>query len=893
MNNDGSSHIRFSPVRAICIGSILLVIGAVWIMVQELLLDAGSLTDSSPPIGAVGLFVAMLSIVLLLQWFRRRWGLERRELLVIYCMLVTFMPLASQGLWHRFLANFVRLRTFRFYPAQVPSHMIPQGPELINNADFSSGLDQWEVIGTASAQTYRHRKTVLPSVVLSSEQDDGVCEIRQWIGRIGDDGKDRFTPGQEFVFQLLFRTEQFEEGSWFSSSLGVDLQHGREIRRAGIGVDTAVDTVDRTGLRHRYENRFKIPYGVKEGLWLRFRLTGRGRVTIARAEFFSNEPMLRLIEGSDEIGAEHKAKVPRDETARLLYRPEDRGRWLSYLLRGPIPWLAWSKPLASWSLLWIAMFGAMFALASLLFRQWSDHEKLTFPLTAFPLLLTESDKSETRYMPKILRSRALWMGTLTAFVIYVLNGLHFYNSDFPHLPLRVDLGAFLTKAPWSALTSDGSQAVADFWLHVVLWGVAVAIFMDLQLAFNLWFFFLVCKLLLLVPYHQGILETRAWPMYGPLMGNAIWQFHGVGAAIGIVGIALWLGRRHLAAILVRVFRPAISNFDDRDEPMPYRLAALLLLGSFVLLGIWGELAGAGWLFGVLGMGLMIVFAVMASRVRAECAAPGMYLVPATPFVFIMALGGMTVFGKLPMTYMVYTSGFMCAGLFLMMMPAMMESFQIAKLTGIGRKPLGWAMVIGFVVAVVSSGYVILNWGYAQGLFTMRGTITTAQGWEGWHSDWWQQWRAHNLSDYNLLMDRHELRAKVAAGLTLSDGDEKKLAEHEKMPVVRPASWIAAGSAAITIGLAVVRLKVLSFPFHPLGFALATTQLMKTFWFSIFLAWFIRLVTLRLGGVRIIRSHLQPFMVGVILGSVVAVLIWDAVGTYKIVHGYTGQIYSVW
>ncbi len=49
----------------------------------------------------------------------------------------------------------------------------------------------------------------------------------------------------------------------------------------------------------------------------------------------------------------------------------------------------------------------------------------------------------------------------------------------------------------------------------------------------------------------------------------------------------------------------------------------------------------------------------------------------------------------------------------------------------------------------------------------------------------------------------------------------------------------------------------------------------------------------MGGVRMIRNQLQPYMIGLILGSVAAVLLWDAVAIYKVARGYTGQIYVTW
>ena len=871
---------RFSAIRAICIGSILLVIGAVWIVVQELLLGAGSLTASSPPVGAVGLFVALLTIVLLLQWLRVRLSLGRKELLVIYCMLVTFFPLASQGLWQRFVGIFISVNAFGSYPTHVPDHMVPRGVELVRNGDFAAGLKHWE--GDASEHRYEHGQISRPAALLTNDGLKDVSELRQWLPRRGEDGNDRFAPGEKFRLAVDMKLSGMVAGSWFSSAISPDRKRWENILTNST--DSPADTLDGTGLIRGGHLAIEIPFGIDDGLWLRFRLAGQGRVELARVTFDSNEPMFRLIEGSSEIDAGKADRVPRDDTARLLYRPEGGWRRWLYDVRGYVPWSDWAKPLASWSLLWIAMFGAMFALGALLFRQWSDREKLTFPLTAIPLLLTEPD--ETRrwgYVPKLLRSRTLWAGVGTAVAVYSLNGLNFYNSDFPKLPLDIDLAPLFARPPLSAMLADGN----GFRLRIVLLAVGVAFFMDLQLAFSLWLFYLLCKLYMLVPYYQGDLETSAWPN-GPGYGVALWQFQSIGSAIGLVLVVLWLARRHIWGICRKVFRGS-ADIDDTQEPMPYRLAAVVLVLSMILAGVWGVIGGAGWWFGVCSVGFMLVLAVMASRVRAECAAPNMWLVPATPIVLLMAMGGMVTFGMVPMNYFLLMGNFMCAGYFLMTMPALMETFQIAKVAGIRRSVVGWVMVIGFVVAMVAGGYTLLNWGYARGVSTMRGGLTDK---DDFSSVLWR-WRAENSSSYNTLLRRFELRAKLDASGELTADEQTSLTALEKRPQISPSARIVPYSTALTCGLAAARLIFLRFPLHPLGYVLATTPLMTYAWGSILVAWLVRFVGLHVGGVRAIRNYIQPYMLGLILGSVLALLIWDAVGILKIAQGYTGQIYVTW
>ena len=876
----GPARRAFWPVRAICIGAGLLIVGSFWIMVQELLLNAGSLSSNAPPVGAVGLFAAVVTVVLLLGWIRARWELGRKELLVIYCMLVTFFPLASEGLWHRFVGMLISVRLF--YQAQVPAHMIPRGPELLGNRQFEDGLDHWS--GQAAAYTYEHNNTARPAALLSNDESEALCDLVQRIERRGPDGRDRFTPGQKFNLFSYVRRWDFVPGSWMSIAMSVDGQRWRNLSFYA-NRDSHDLTVDGSGLELMRHYSIEIPYGVDEQLYLRWRLTGVGRIVIASTSFHSNEPIHRLFDGSGEVAARHDAQIRRNDRARLLLRPESGWQRLLYDLRGPVPWGSWAKPLLSWGLLWVAMFMAMYALGAVLFRQWSDREKLTFPLTAVPLLLTEPADGRGRYIPKIIRSRALWAGVLTAVLIYLLNGLNFYNADFPRLSLFVDLRQYLTKPPWSALTEDGRL----FALRVVLLGVGVAFFMDLQMSFSLWFFFLLCKLYMLVPFFQGKLETRFWSR-GPFYGVGLNQFQGVGAAVGVVLIALWLGRRHLVDVVRKTFNPARSDIDDSREPMPYRLAMLMLLGSLVLLGIWGQIAGAGWLFGVLGMGVMLMFAIMASRIRAECAAPGMWLVPATPVVMLMAMGGMVTFGVLPMTYFLMAGNFMCAGLFLMIMPALMETFQIAKIARIRRKVIGWAMVVGFAVSVLSGGYLMLMWGYARGVSTLRGAITIK---DDYNSVLWQ-WRVETEEADHSLNRQSQVNEMTSLDRPLTEQEQIELSKLRERPHVRSeACWIAAVGTGITCLLAWIRLTFLQFPFHPLGYALASTQLMSYFWFSIFIAWLVRLLGLRLGGVRMVRNHLQPYMIGLILGSVAAVLIWDAVAVYKVAGGYSGDVYVTW
>ncbi|MDE0685735.1 MAG: hypothetical protein OXI63_22630, partial [Candidatus Poribacteria bacterium] len=84
----------------------------------------------------------------------------------------------------------------------------------------------------------------------------------------------------------------------------------------------------------------------------------------------------------------------------------------------------------------------------------------------------------------------------------------------------------------------------------------------------------------------------------------------------------------------------------------------------------------------------------------------------------------------------------------------------------------------------------------------------------------------------------------------------------------------------------MRMHFLWWPFHPAGYALAISFAMDYFWFAFFVAWFLKLMILRHGGLRLHRK-VAPLFLGLILGDYVIGSIWAIIGpvsglrTYKI------------
>ena len=104
----------------------------------------------------------------------------------------------------------------------------------------------------------------------------------------------------------------------------------------------------------------------------------------------------------------------------------------------------------------------------------------------------------------------------------------------------------------------------------------------------------------------------------------------------------------------------------------------------------------------------------------------------------------------------------------------------------------------------------------------------------------------------------------------------------------PSTPISVGiGMASTLFLAMMRLRFLWWPFHPAGYAVSNSWGMAISWFPLFIAWVIKGLVLRHGGLRMYRKVI-PFFLGLMLGEFVVGSFLSVIGT---VLGRT--VYSFW
>ena len=475
--------------------------------------------------------------------------------------------------------------------------------------------------------------------------------------------------------------------------------------------------------------------------------------------------------------------------------------------------IVWLRPLFFWGLLFLLMMFAMLCINILVRKRWTEQEKLAYPIIQLPLGLSESAGL------KLLRSRVMWAGFTLAFVIGLINGIAYLNPSIPDIPYikRTPIwDQIFTQRPWNAL-----QGVR---ISMYPFMIGLAFFLPLDLSFSCWFFFLL-------RYVERIIGFALGSRYFPALND-----QAAGAWLALFLISVWVTRQHLFAVIRHLlgFR---THLNDSDEPMPYRWATAGLVVSIVALAIFARFAGMQiWVFGIFfGLYFMLSFAI--TRVRAELGTPHeIYYV--NPHDIMATVGGSRNYDPSSLTIVSLFYWFN-RGYRNHPMPNQIEAFKMAESVGMPNRSLWLAMIIAIIVGIAATFWANLD-------VTLRnGAVAKASGFKGWVG----------RESFNRLQG------------WLNNPTEPNLIKTGFMGL----------GGLLTMGMMFMRVRFLWWPFHPAGYALAISFAMDYFWFTFFVAWLLKLIILRHGGLNMNR-RLTPFFLGLILGDYVIGSIWSIIGT---------------
>lgn len=849
--------------RSAIVACVALFLMGVWIEYEELYNTyGGPLAENSPPNSAVGVIWLLLILSAGLYKLRKSLRLGSAELVVIYSALVLAAPLMTQGLWHRLfglLSAIPHNQDFKTYES-LPPMLWPHGPNLCENGRFEKGLDGFTHVGGGSlrwVEIDRKNKGVWESPVLSNDGDPAArASLAFTIPRFDARGREVLVPGENFLFSALVKASEFAKGSAYFVKWQADdrpevlLLLNNDESRPSFALP---DGFKRIGV-----SPLPIPNDLTNRLTLIIGLSGEGTLAVQDLQFFNVEAVEAAYAGRNVVRESDLASLDASERNSLVVRPDNLFSLagLRYLVTGFIPLGQWVQPAIAWSLLIGALFLGFLGLNVLMRKQWAENERFTFPLTILPRHLfetTEGADGTIRYA--IFRSRIFWIGFACTLPLVLLKGIQFYYPQVPAPYWDVGLAEYVTDPVAKAYLQN---VRISFYFCLV----AIALLVETDVLFSLWVSFWLFQLWNLCGRAFNLTSTPGYP----------WEFQqAMGAFIAYAALAGFVGRHHLADVARRIVgrvRPD-TRLDESREVTTYRTALLMVLASLVAIVAWGLWTKMGAMASLLFFGYMLVCGFAASKIRAECGAPFAYLTPYYGMQFVAAIGGFAVFDSTGMLVATIASGFMCTACFLLIAPAQVEMMELGRSFHVRPRDVGAGLTLGLLGGLFIGGFVVLCWVYGFSANNLKTSWPYEQNW------YFTTYRSAELNaDRAFEADTLGRSPETQPLNFLHNPDAKGL-----------------GIGAVTTGvLTYLRATLTWFPLHPIGYVLASSHFMRGVWFSLLLAWLVRLVVFRVGGAQAMRRGLVPFCVGMFLACIASIVIFDLVGFWLRAQG-VAEVYS--
>jgi hypothetical protein len=471
-----------------------------------------------------------------------------------------------------------------------------------------------------------------------------------------------------------------------------------------------------------------------------------------------------------------------------------------------IPWSIWTRPLLAWGGFLLTLYFVMICMMAIIRRQWMERERLVYPLAQLPLEMAQH-RPDSLLAP-LFKNRLMWIGFGVALGVSSLKGLHFYNPAIPYIEMVQGVVIFRRT---TSLVFRLSFPMLGFFYMV-----------NLDVAFSMWFFSQLSLVVRGFMAYFGYRFTENLGIYGS--PSPLFAHLGMGAMMTLVAAGLWTGRAHLKAVL----RKALFNdptVDDSNEILSYRVAFWGMTLGLLYMGFWLNAAGMPPFIVVVFLLAVFVIFIGLTRIVAES---GMAEAVASTIgaSFVISSVGANNIGAEGLVAMGLTYVW-SADIRTFVMASAANGLKVIDGEPHRKRPLFWAMMLAVVACLVSSIWMLLRLAYIHG------------GTNG--NSWFFGAGARAPYNYIISFLMHPTE-------------------------INWAGWGVKGVGAATMGLLMfMRARFLWWPFHPIGFAIGPIWIIDQIWFTVFLAWLIKLCVLKYGGLKHYR-YFRPLFLGLILGQ---------------------------
>ena len=481
-----------------------------------------------------------------------------------------------------------------------------------------------------------------------------------------------------------------------------------------------------------------------------------------------------------------------------------------------IPWGVWVEPMAYWLALIVAMSFMLICMSAILHRQWSEHERLTYPMVQLPQNMIEKDAATCAWLLFLRTSGCGWGLPCPSSCSASTPS----TTTFPSCP-NTTLAAVFPSS-----TIPCTCRLRSTWL-----GSASSTWSISRSRSASGSFYVFSKVEEGVFKTLGIASTERLSAY-EYSQPADLTHQATGAVIVLVLFGLWIARPHLKEVWCKLWDPR-GGVDDSEELLSYRTALVGFLGSLLFVAVWLWRSGVPIVVLPVLLVVSLLFFVLVARVVAT-GGVATARSPIVPAYFIISGLGTSILGAKGLVALNFT--FIWQGESRTSpMVACANGLKLAELIPGPKTRLFWGLMLALVCSLVGAAYMTLKLAYTHGAINL--SLINWAGAHGW----------------------------PYIGPTILN-----------MPEANMRGWLFKGIGAVVEGFLMwAQHRWFWWPLHPVGFAIAVGWLTSQIWFSALIAWLLKLVIVRFGGVRLFQNA-KPFFLGLILGEVSVSGVWGAI-----------------
>ena len=488
-----------------------------------------------------------------------------------------------------------------------------------------------------------------------------------------------------------------------------------------------------------------------------------------------------------------------------------------------IPYADWVEPLIWWGIFLLALYMAMVSIAVILRRQWMERERLAYPVAQVGLAMVRGEDSK-RLVNGFFKRYPMWIGCAIPMIYGSLKGLNRYEAAIP-----------IPQTSWS-IALDGMQ---NLHLGINFATVGFSYLIHTHIALGICFFHILSKFEKALFVFTGLKSSQKI-IYGAAEFTFL-GYQGAGALVGMVLVGFWIGRVHLKNVFLKAVGRA-PDVNDGDEVLSYRSAAIGAVGGIVVMALWMWVMGTPLWISLLFIILAMLIFIGITRIVVEAGLVMLRAPMIAPDLVVQGLGsslvGSTGVFNLSLSYI------WAADVRIFVLATFANALKLIEdMEPRSRRMIFWGIVLALFIGVLGSFWMIFHTVYRHGAVNV--------------SNWFFAGAPRTAYEYAVR-------------------------NLEPSGIYWPGLGFFMGGGVAMALMMWARQRLTWWPVHPIGFPIGANAMTDGVWFSIFVAWLIKISIMRFGGAALYQRS-QVFFLGLIAGQVLCSGMW------LVIDYFTGKV----